>query len=549
MRFSRKWSAGLVAIAASATLVLTSCTGTPSQTQDPGQSSAVTIAVVSDVNSFDPAYTLAGGDQEVVRQVYDRLVDFKYTEQPNGSLVWDGVEVAPSLASSWDIDGPTITFHLRDDVKFTSGNEFTAEDVKWSFSRFAALGGNGANQAAVGGLYTGDQVEVIDDHTVSITFQDPDKKPTMLPVSLLNLRFIQFSIIDSKTALEHATPEDPFAGKWLAENVAGTGPYTVESREPGQQIVLRAVTPRWTGTDPAYEKAILRVTGDADPVALLKSGVVDYVQRGVSQRQFDGLANDGFSVFNAQVPVILRFEMTADIGETSDSRVRQAIAYAMPYDEIVKTVFFDRAKRANTLLNPQDPHGVDAWAKYTTDFDKAKALMKQAGVGAIDVKLWYNVDVRELEDTALLVKQALAEIGINVVLQPVPGVQYNSLRLDRTSGKSDEMIGLTLDGLDGSIWIDDPDTVVKNWGVSTGNRNWAHFSDARVDELQAEFRASTDVEARKSAYAEIQSIMAESAAILPLVVAGSTVAVKEGITGVAFGPDAHVRIQYLAPEK
>jgi peptide/nickel transport system substrate-binding protein len=548
MELVRNKSAGMIVVVATLALLLTSCTATHPAENEKG-SSTVTVAIVSDINSFDPAYPLGGGDQEVALNLYDRLVDFKYEEKPNGTLAWNGVEVKPSIASSWDIDGPTVTFHLRDDVKFSSGNVLTAEDVKWSYTRFSALGGNGQNQAVVGGLYKGDQVKVIDDHTVSITFTDPQGNPTMLPVSLLNLRFLQFGIIDSKTALEHATADDPYAGKWLAENVAGTGPYTVESRDPGQQIVLKSVTPRWTGTDPAYEKVILRVTGDADPVAMLKSGVVNYVSRGVSQRQFDGLATDGFSVFNEQVPVILKAEMTADIGPTSNPLVRQAIAYAIPYDEILKTVFFGRARPATTLLNPQDPYGTDAWAKYKTNLDMAQSLMKKANASSVDVKLWYNVDERALEDTALLIKQSLAKIGVSIELQPVPGLQYKSLRLERTDGTSEKMVGLSLDGLDGSIWIDDPDTVIQNWGVTKGNRNWAHFSNSRVDELQREFRSSTDVAARKKAYAEIQTTIADSAYILPLAVVGSTVAVSKGITGVAFGPDSYMRLEFLKPVK
>lgn len=523
------------------------CTASTPSPGDEGEASGtVVVAIPSDLNSLDPAYTLSGEDQELVVNLYDRLVDFKYEERADGAIVWQGLEVAPSLAESWEIDGPTITFHLRDDVSFTSGNKLTAEDVRWSFERLAPLGGNGKNQAGVAGLFNGDQVEVVDEHTVAITFTTPDGVPAELPVSLPNMRFLQFSIIDSATAKEHATSDDPYASKWLAENVAGTGPYTLKSRTPGQEIVLEAVTPRWTGTDPAFSEVVLRVSGSADPVGLLKTGVVEYIGKGVSARQFDDLEASGFTVLNAQVPVIMKAEITADLGPTSDPLVRQAIAYAIPYDQIVESVFSGRAERTDTLLNPQDPSANGAWG-YDLDLDKARDLLEKAGVGDFSTKLWYSSDYSALEDTALLIKQSLAEIGITVELQPLPGLQYNTLRTERTQGTNTDMIGISLDGLNGSIWLDDADTVIQNWGITNGNRNWARFSDARVDQLQAEFRSSSDAPARKAAYGEIQDIMAESAAALPVVVAGHTVAVKPGLTGVAFGPDAYMRLLYLKP--
>jgi len=221
----------------------------------------------------------------------------------------------------------------------------------------------------------------------------------------------------------------------------------------------------------------------------------------------------------------------------------------VPYDQIIESVFSGRGERADTLLNPQDPYATDDWAKYDTDLDKAKTLMKKAGLGDITIKLWYNGDVSALEDTALLMKQSLAEIGITADLQPRPGLQYKSMRLDRTKGVSDEMIGISLDGLNGSIWLDDPDTVVQNWGATEGAQNWARYSDSTVDKLQAEFRFSSDTGARTAAYATIQEILADSAHVLPLAVVGHTIAVSKDVTGVAFGPDSYMRLSYLKPVK
>ncbi|MCE0764551.1 ABC transporter substrate-binding protein [Pseudonocardia kujensis] len=518
----------------------TSSTGTTDQSQ-------VVVGIPSDVNSLDPANTLGSQDQELVLNLYDRLVNLKMHPGPDGTQVWDGLEVTPGLATSWDVAGPTITFHLRDDVTFPgSGNKMTANDVKWSFERLPAVGGNGKNQAGVAGLRDGNQIQVIDDHTVSITFTDPSGAPAQLPVSLPNLRFLQFGVIDSQVAKQHVTAEDPWASDWLSKNVAGTGPYTIESRQPGQQIVLKAVTPRWNGTDPAYKTVVLRITGDADPVGLMKTGVVDYVSTGVTGRQFDDLAANGFTVVNQQVADILRMDVSTETGPTADPRVRQAIAYATPYDQIISSAFSGRGQRAHTVLNPQDPFGTKDWDRYQTDLDKARALLAEAGTGPVTVKLWYNADVAYNEDTALLMQQSFAQAGITLDLQARPGSQLQTMWKGHINGGNPEMTGIYLSNA--TIWLDDPDTFMQQWATTQGASNWARYSDPEVDALQQQFRFSSDEAGRKAAYATIQGKIAESAHQIPIAVLGRTVAVSPDVTGVAFGPEPYARLEYLSPK-
>ncbi|WP_432519028.1 ABC transporter substrate-binding protein [Kineococcus sp. SYSU DK006] len=535
------------ATASAAALTLSSCSSSEAGDNDDGggDSTQVVVAIPSDINSLDPANTLSSQDQEVVLNLYDRLVNLQLDESPDGSLVWEGLAVTPGIASSWEVQGAKITFHLRDDISFSSGNPLTAADVKWSFSRLPELGGNGANQAGVAGLRSGDQIEIIDDHTVAITFTAPDGTPTELPVSLPNMRFLQFGIIDSVTAQQHATPDDPWASQWLAKNVAGTGPYTLSSREAGQQLTLEAVTPRWTGTEPGFAKVVLRVTGDADPVGQMKSGVVDYVSTGVTGRQFDDLEASGFTVLNQQVADILRADVTVDRGPTADPLVRQAIAYAIPYEQIISSAFSGRGERAATVLNPQDPFGTSDWSKYDTDVDTAKALLQQAGAGKFSMDIWYNGDVTYFEDTALLIQQSLASIGISANPQARPGSQLQSMRQERIHGTNNDMVGMLLD--EATIWLDDPDTFMQQWATTSGASNWAHYSDNEVDQLQQQFRFSTDEAGRKAAYATIQAKLADSAHLLPLAVLGRTVAVTDEVTGVAFGPEPYVRLEWLKP--
>ena len=133
-----------------------------------------------------------------------------------------------------------------------------------------------------------------------LTLPKPDR------LALPNLATVYAIVINSKVAKAHATPEDPWANQWLTKNLATTGPYYIASRTLGQQLELKAVPNHWSGKQPAFEEVILRITGNADLVSLIKGGVVDYAAEGLTGRQYDALAASGFPVLHGETPSILR---------------------------------------------------------------------------------------------------------------------------------------------------------------------------------------------------------------------------------------------------
>jgi len=232
-------------------------------------------AIPSDIASLDPADIRGQQDQEIGVNVYERLVQLKFTEQKDGTQVADPVEVVPQLAESWKVDGPVITFKLRPGVKFyPTGNPMTSEDVRYSFERLVRITGNGRNQAGIAGLFKAEQVEAIDPLTVKITFTDGAGVPTAIPVALTSMKFQQFAIIDSVEVKKHATAEDPWANQWLIKNLATTGPYYIANRTLGQQLELKAVPNHWSGKQPAFEDVILRIIGNADLVSLIGAALM-----------------------------------------------------------------------------------------------------------------------------------------------------------------------------------------------------------------------------------------------------------------------------------
>lgn len=509
-------------------------------------------AIPNDIASLDPADIRGQQDQEIGVNVYERLVQFKFNAQPDGTLVADPTGVVPQLAESWAVDGPVITFKLREGVKFyPTGNPMTSEDVRYSFERLVRITGNGKNQAGIAGLFTADQVVAVDPRTVRITFTDSSGKPTAVPVALASMRFQQFAIIDSVEVKKHATAEDPWANAWLTKNLATTGPYFIAGRTPGQQLELKAVPDHWSGQQPAFPDVVLRVTGNADLVSLIKGGVVDYAAEGLTGRQYDALAASGFPVLHGNTPSILRVSMAMDKPPFTDERVRQAMLYAIPTDRILRTALAGRGTRAICLYNPDDPTCINNYAGYKLDLEHARSLLKEAGASNIAFDFWYSTALPYNTDIAILIADSLKSVGVTANLKPTPALQLLDAMRARINGTDQSMGGMLLN--EAVIWLNDPSTLtnssVMSKTASSGVGNWARFSDPEVDALHAKFRNSDDAEARKAAYATIQEHAAKAAATLnPLIVLGRTIVLNPKVTGATFSPDPYARYAYLKPK-
>lgn len=509
-------------------------------------------AIPNDINSLDPADIRGQQDQEIGVNIYERLVEMKFVEQEDGSYIADPVEVVPELAESWEQDGPVITFHLRKDVKFyPTGNPMTAKDVVYSFQRLVSIPANGRNQAGIAGLFIPDQIKALDDYTVEITFMDgPEGKPTAIPVALTSMKFQQFAIIDSVEVQKHATDDDPWARDWMQKNLATSGPYYIDSRVPNQQLTLKEVPDHTWGFDPYYDTVVLRITGNADLVSLIKGGVVDYAAEGLTGRQYNALEAAGFPVKHGPTPSILRLSMAMDKEPFTDKKVRQAMLHAIPYEQIINTALGGRGSRQTCLYNMDDTTCNYSFEKYDYDLDKAKALLDEAGKTDFSFDFWYSNALPYNNDIAILIASSLKKIGVTANLKPTPALQLSTAVRARVDGNNEELSGMYLNEF--VIWLADPSTLTNSSLVTRNEKggygNFARFSSPEVDEAHYTYRNSTDVEARKAAYQKIQDIEAETAANNnPLITVGRTIVTQPDVTGVTFSQDPYARYVYLKP--
>ncbi len=502
--------------------------------------STLIVAWSGDLNSMDPPDSLIEWNREVVLNVYETLVQYKFEKKADDTLVWQGLQVAPGLAERWTVSGPSVTFELRKGVKFyPSGNELTAEDVKYSLTRMTNVPGFGRFNANLAGLFDGEkQIQVVDRYTVKITFGDAKGAPMLFPSSLPSLRFPQFSVLDSAVVKSRATPDDLWATRFLKDHAVGTGPYYVaDNRTPGQETTLQMV-PNYWGKKPAFRRVILRVIKDsADVVALMRRGEVD-VTTALGTRELTSLEQAGFKVRRAAVPNIVKLEIALDKPPLDIRNARKALAYAMPYDELAKNVYGGRAERALSYVNPDAP-GFAPTFKLYNDINKAKELMQRANLqSGFQVSIFYDSGVPAFEDIALLIQDHLRKLNIVVDLKPLPTTQMGAERTARIRGQN-SLQGLILS--QGVIWLDDPDPNTDVWIKSDGVSNVTRYKNPVIDELHLAFRFSQDTKARVRAYEKIQGMVAEDVPMIPLLVTGRNAATHPRISGVSFTADPHNR--------
>lgn len=440
----------------------------------------VVVAIGNTINSLDlhrsgtnrPSY-------QVTVNIYDRLLTFGTKKMPDGSLSYDYNTLKGELAESWTVapDGMSVDFKIKPNAKFWDGAPVTAEDVKWSFDRSLALGGFPATQMKAGSLEKPEQFEVVDASTFRLKLLRKSK--LTLPDLAVPVPFV----INSKLAKQYATPQDPWATEYLHRNPAGSGAFKLERWDQGQQLVY-VRNDEWVGGPlPGVRRVIVReIPSPATRRALIERGDI-HLSFDIPNKDAKELAEKK-SVMVVGTPIenclhVLNCNLTFE--PFKDKRVRQAVAYAVPYDEIFKTAAYGRGVPmwGGKAMEPADI----AWPQpfpYTTDYAKAKALLAETAYkDGFEVPLSFDLGTADWgEPTALLIQQSLAQIGIKATIDKVPGANW------RTVALVDKKLPLHLENFGG--WLNTPDYYFF-WAYMKGNLfNSSNYFDEEVQKLTEE---------------------------------------------------------------
>ena len=362
---------------------------------------------------------------EVSWNCYDRLMSHGKKTLPDGTESYDRDVFVPELAEEWKVGDMSATFKLRKNAAFHDGTPITARDVKWSFDRAVTVGGFPTFQMKAGSLEKPEQFVVVDDHTFRIDFIRKDRL-TMPDLSVVVPCVMHSALVKSK-----ATANDPWGLEYTKNNVAGGGAYKVASWQPGTEIVYERNDAWSNGPLPKVKRIIWRMVPSAgNRRALIERGDAD-ISFDLPNKDFAELKQAG-KVAVTTTPVsngIFYIGMNVAKPPFDNAKVRQAVAYAIPYQKIMDAVMFGlanplyggKSSTASGTVWPQ-PH------PYTTDIAKAKALLAEAGYGnGLETTLSFDLGSAVIgEPACVLIQESLAQIGIKTTINKIPGANWRN---------------------------------------------------------------------------------------------------------------------------
>lgn len=490
--------------------------------------------------------------EEVIANTMETLVEYP-TEEKDGILVPDysakAADLEMRLAESIEQDGLEWTIKLRQGVRSCAGNEFTADDVIYTFERAKSV--SGASPVAwflgnVAGLFDAspldpeatdedkelkDEVVKLDDYTVTVKQMAPNELfPNVLQIFAL-------AIYDEALMEENATEDDPWAHSYSdQENAPGFGAYCIAEWRKGSEMILEANPDYYRGKPRFTRVTIRKVPQVANRVAAIQSGAADIVTQLPPKELSSVEQNENVTVLswvNNEVTYLgLNYEFEP-WSLPENAKLRQAIAYALPYEEIIEQDYQGRARKLNGIM-PSSYYGFKEDDRYQRDIEKAKQLMAEAGFPNgqgleryVDgLKLAYTAERSTvLDPMANRIKTALAEIGIPITLNPIPLAQYTESDLTKKDLPMFIRDAIRPFGPDVGYT-----SLLFYVSPPAGLNNAYNYSDEEFDAMWAK-SSNTTGEERQEVLNQMQDKLMEDLPLIPIAERDSAIAVRKGITG------------------
>lgn len=470
---------------------------------------------------FDPGQYTTGTDFDASAEtMFNRLTQFER----------GGTAVIPGLATKWDIsdDGLTYTFHLREGVKFHTTpyfkptREFNADDVLFTFNRMINKDDPFRKAYPTEFPYFTDmgmdtnitKIDKVDDHTVKFTLKEVD-------AAFIQNMAMSFASIQSAEYAAQLLKEGKATD--INQKPIGTGPFVFKSYQKDSNIRYTGNKDYWNPDDVKIDNLIFAIT--TDPSVRIQKLKKNECQVTLFPRPADlkALKEDkalkmpeqaGFNLGYIAYNVMDKVKGSNEPNPLADLRVRQALDMAVNKPQIIDSVYQGAGQLAVNAMPPTQ------WSYDTTikdakyDPEKAKALLKEAGVKeGTEIVLWAMPVQRPYNPNAKLMAEMLQsdwkKIGLNVKITSFEWGEY----IKRSKGGENQamIIGWSGDNGDPDNWLN----VLFGCDSLSGN-NFSKWCDKKFDGLVKEAKRTTDQAKRTELYKQAQHVLKDAVPMTPI---------------------------------
>lgn len=454
-----------------------------------------------DVVTFDPAEITDVYSSMTAQLIYDRLVKTD-----------DKGQIVPMLATKWENpDDTTYIFTLTKGVKFHNGEEMKADDVVYSLLRARD------NPKSFTHFEQLDKVEKVDDYTVKITTKVP-----FAPI-LLKLATNNASIMPQKYLEELAAKGEKYGAKPI-----GSGCMTMAEYKPNNYVMMKRFNDYWGGVVRATSIKRVVIPEESSRTIALENGEVDYIDSLPSVDAARCKENTALKVVEMPSSSVAYIGLNFDKPMFKDKRVRQALHYAINKDNIVEVQFDGYGEPSTSVFPTMNPGFDPDLDLYPFNPEKAKKLMAEAGM-ADGFKFEIIVSSELRSRIAQLIQQDYK--AINVELE-ISIADFGTVLELTGSGSFDAFL------LGWSNATDPDSTVMSNFHSTKigGAGNRVRINNPQVDKLIDDARQELKWEKRYPMYKELQKILMDECAWIPLLQQTTISAMRAGVDGVDMFP-------------
>ncbi|WP_219835124.1 ABC transporter substrate-binding protein [Paenibacillus sp. R14(2021)] len=476
----------------------------PAADEQPKDGGNLIIAVGADPVLLNPNYA---GDR--VSLTIDQALYAPLFQVNNGKKTF---YLAESLEPS--ADNLTYTLKLKSGLTWHDGEKLTADDVVFTIDKILDEKQNSFLRANF--IIGGKPIKAVKVDDTTVEFKLPQVSPAF-EATLVQVTPIPKHIFENEADIEKSPKNS---------TPVGSGAFKFKEYKTGEYVTLERFDNYFAGK-PHLDSITYRIAKDTNAANLaLQNGEINikYLDpQDVATIQ----ATNNFEItpYSEGRLSYLLFNENSDTGVMGKKEVRQALSYALSRDELIATAYMsgDYADPAKSILASDNIYFDNDVASFDNDAEKAKELLKTAGVSGLKLRFMTSSGNKAQEAIALYVQQKLKAIGVDVEIKPLDASAYGAKFVDPKAADFELAAA-------GYIMGYDPDAYSILY-TTGGDANYTHYSNKAVDELFKQGAGEGDAAKRGEIYKKLQELVAEDAPVYPIAYTKTIVAVDKKYGG------------------